>query len=313
MVVLSTLIRDKIAEPTAVAIGYFDGVHLGHKAVLKKARSYKAKGLKTGVFTFSTASAHPKSGKGNNRLVTKDYKIRLMRRMGVDYLVMPEFSEIMELSPEAFVKEVLREKLNARVVCCGDDFRFGKNACGDTEVLKKLCEKHCIDLVVVPKIEQDGKPISSTRIRTAIEAGKVDEAEKLLGRPYSYDFEVVHGRRVGRTMDFPTINQFFDEGMLIPKYGVYASYVVIDGAKKAAVTNIGVHPTFKGSDEARPVSETFVIDYTGNLYKQNIEVCLIKHLRSEKFAGVEELKEQMAADAQKAEKAVKKYFAEKDM
>ena len=295
MITVTTLKGKPPNVPCAVALGYFDGLHIGHRAVIRKAKSYQAKGLNTCVFSFSTTTANPESGKGNQNLITLPMKERLLRRMGVDYIYVPDFTEFKDLEPEQFVKRVLQQKLCARVVCCGVSFRFGKGARGDVKLLEGLCNEYGITLHVVPDVLVDGETVSTTRIRTLLEEGETVLTAKLLGRPFSYDYPVIAGRHIGRTLDFPTINQQFSEGMFLPRKGVYASYVTLGSKRLPGVTNIGVRPTIEGG--LQPNSETYIIGYTGDLYGKRVEVHLIKYLREEqRFETLQALKDAIASD-----------------
>ncbi len=303
MITVDTLSGSPLSQPCAVALGYFDGVHLGHRAVIRKAKSYKAKGLKTCVFSFSTNKASPESGKGSKNLTAFTVKERLMRRLGVDYLFVPDFAEFKDYEPEAFVKQVLWQKLQAKVLCCGESFRFGRRAGGDVRLLARLCGECDITLHVVPDVVAEGAPVSSTRIRALLAAGEAVQAAKLLGRPFSYDYPVVAGKRIGRTLDFPTINQRFGAGMFLPRCGVYAAYVTLHGKRLPAVTNIGVRPTIEGG--LSPNSETYILDYSGDLYGRRVEVHLIRFLRDElRFDTLAQLKDAIAEDTA----AVREHF-----
>ncbi len=268
---------------TSVALGQFDALHKGHQAVILAANK---QGLKTAVLTFKRGTLK----KGDDRFITTDEeREEIFASLGADMLCEPDFSEICSLSAERFVEEILAEKLGAKHVACGFNYRFGYRAQGDAELLKKLCEKNGIECTVVPSVEANGKSISSTAIREYLDKGDAESAAEMLGRPFCYKLEVIGGKQLGRTLGTPTINQVFPEGFICPRYGVYASVAEVDGAEYCAVTNIGVKPTV-GSD--RPLSETWICDYSGDLYGQSIKVSLIKFLRPEqKFPSIDELRE----------------------
>jgi riboflavin kinase/FMN adenylyltransferase len=209
-----------------------------------------------------------------------------------------DFSEICNLSPEAFVDEILVKKYNAKALACGFNYRFGKNASGDAETLKRLCAEREIKVTVVEEIDYDEKPISSTRIRKAISDGDMKSAKTMLGRYFSYDFEVFHGDERGRVLGSPTINQFFTHDFQVPEFGVYASFTDVDGEIYPSVTNVGVRPTI-GNSEKR--SETNIIGYNGDLYGQYPRVFLVEKIRGEKaFGSLDELRESIFADREKA-------------
>jgi riboflavin kinase/FMN adenylyltransferase len=189
----------------------------------------------------------------------------------------------------------LLKKIGVTALSCGFNYHFGSKAQGNTEKLSALCKKENIELFISDAVEYKNEPVSSTRIRKAIKNGDIEEANAMLGREFSYDFLVVHGDARGRTIDSPTINQFFTEDFIVPEYGVYASYAVIDGEKYSSVTNVGVRPTIEGFSKER--SETNIIGFTGDLYDKNISVHLLKKIREEmRFSGLDELKNQIAKD-----------------
>ncbi len=277
---------------TSVALGQFDALHKGHTAVIDAS---KKEGLKTCVLTFGRGSLK----KGDDRYITTDSeRERIFESLGVSLLCEPDFSEICSFSAERFVREILAEKLGARHVACGFNYRFGHRAQGDAQLLEKLCKDHGIECTVLAPVEINGKYVSSTSIREFIDEGDMESAAKMLGRPFGYQLEVVGGKRLGRTLGAPTINQNFPEGFICPRYGVYASTAEINGKEYCAVTNIGVKPTV-GTDT--PLSETWICDYSGDLYGQMVKVSLIKFLRPEKkFPSIEALKEAIFADGEKS-------------
>lgn len=273
-----------------IALGTFDGLHTGHKKVLTASEGEFDKKI---ALMFKT---HPQKiicGKTPGELITPSKRERLLNSWGLtpEYI---DFESISELSPSDFAEKILINKYGATALCCGFNYRFGKNAVGDAELLKEICIENGITLTVCDEVDFDGLPISSTRIREALRSGDIRLANKMLGRYFSYDFEVVHGDARGRILGSPTINQFFTEDFTVPQYGVYASFAIIDGEKYAAVTNIGVRPTI-GNSEKR--SETNIIGYDGDLYGKHTEVCLVEKLRDEmNFSSLEELGKQISLD-----------------
>lgn len=288
----------KLLSPTAplekadraVALGLFDGVHLGHRRVISQAVGID--GLSTAVFTFGRAAA---ALKPNARTLTSSHRTRrLFELLGVHEWLQADFDAYRELSPEAFVDEVLVGQLGARRVCCGFNFRFGKQGRGDVTLLRTLCEARGIDLVVAEELSDDRGTISSARIRRLIENGDVAEASRLLGHPFVIDSPVVHGQALGRTIGFPTANQILPAHFVKPRFGVYACTVVIDGRTYYGVSNIGVRPTV-GADA--PLCETWIDDFDGDLYDRCIEVVLTCFLRDERrFASIDELQAQITRD-----------------
>ncbi len=275
----------------ALALGTFDGFHIGHKKVIENA---VASNKNPKVLLFNEHPQKVLKKKSPGELITETDKIKLLGEWGVEPIVI-NFSDIMTLTYEEFFYEIIVKKIGASVLSCGFNYHFGAKALGNTENLKTLCEKENIELLVSAPVEYKGEPVSSTRIRNAIRNGDIEDANNMLGREFSYDFLVVHGDARGRTIESPTINQFFSEDFIVPEYGVYASFSVIDGKKYSSVTNVGVRPTIEGFSKER--SETNIIGFDGDLYDKNISVHLLKKIREEmKFGSLDELRNQIAKD-----------------
>lgn len=278
----------------AIALGTFDGLHLGHMRVLEGTKQF---GFLPSALLFSEHPAKALCGKMPPILITNRKRDVLLQEMGVEPLKM-DFQEIMSLSAREFVEEILLTRFHAGAVCCGENYTFGKDRAGTPDVLQSLCAEFGIQLFVAPTAEVLGAPVSSTRIRGFLQNGDIASANALLGRCFSYAFEVVHGDERGRLLHFPTINQFFPAGFIIPKYGVYASQVYVDGKYHAAVTNIGVRPTI-GTETVR--SETCILGFSGDLYGQYTEVELLSYLRSErKFDSLDALRAAIQKDSIRA-------------
>lgn len=286
-------------RPTAVAVGFFDGVHRGHQAVIEAALSQKARGLDTCVFSFSTQqNSLPAAKRGAKLLQTPTLKRQAIREMGADWLLLPDFSDLMWLSPEQFAVGVLLEGLSAQVVCCGWDYRFGRGACAGPGELKKLLEPCGVEVLQIDAVLDAGEPVSSTRVRAALSEGDIPTANRLLGRPYTIDFPIARGRGLGRRLGFPTANQPFGEQYALPQFGVYATRVLIDGVAHPAVTDVGVKPTV-GSDCV--AAESFIPGWEGELYGRRIETQFLRYLRPERrFDSLNELAEAIRADARQA-------------
>jgi len=286
-----------------VALGTFDGLHLGHKKVLLSDTTEYDEKI---ALMFTEHPQKTLSGVVPGELITESKRNELLKEWG--YIpVFLDFSEISKLSPEDFVDKILLEKFSATALCCGFNYRFGKGAKGDASLLKQLCAEREIKLTVCNEVEFDGAPVSSTRIRECLKNGDIRTANKMLGRYFSYDFEVVHGDARGRILGSPTINQFFSENFTVAEYGVYASFTAINGKKYISVTNIGVRPTIKGGSEKR--SETNIVGFEGDLYGKNIEVFLVEKLRGEMaFNSLEALSAQIAVDREKTREIMKKEF-----
>ena len=285
--------------PRAIALGVFDGVHIGHRAVISRAVGME--GTSPAVFTFSqTPWELPKSDAWE--LVSAQGKLAAMASLGVAEIFEADFEQIRGLSPEEFVRKILHETLHARRVCCGFNYRFGKDCAGDADMLVELCARFGIEAIVVGAILVDGEPVSASKIRRYIEQGEVQEAARMLGRPFTIDFEVVGGQHLGRLLGTPTINQPLPPHFVRPRFGVYASSVEVDGKVTHGVTNIGVRPTV-GADA--PLAETWIADFTGDLYGKAVPVSLVQFLRPEqKFESVEELQRQILRDGREARRAV---------
>lgn len=288
---------------TSVALGTFDGIHRGHFNVIKSAVDGSKRGLIPCVVSFYPHPQKVLTGKAPPTLLTVSQRELVHSSMGVKLCYLLDFEQIASLSPREFVKDILVDKLNVKEISCGYDYRFGKGGSGNPQVLKDICNELGIKLTIVERVDLDGERISSTAIRKAIEEGNIKHANKMLGRPFCYDFIVVGGNKNGRTIGFPTINQYFPDGFILPKFGVYASRTFVDGWWKPSITNFGVKPTV-GSD--RPVSETCILDYSGDLYGEEVWVQLLDFIRPErKFASLEELREQIKIDTVKAEECNK--------
>ena len=288
---------DSKSTKTAIALGNFDGLHKGHADVISNAVKQSFNGLVPYVLIFDQHPQQVLTGKMPRQLMTYKQLKEITEKMGCG-IVHISFDEIRNMTPDEFVKNILVDKLGAAFVSCGFNYRFGKNGAGDTNALKELCNQHGIELSISDAVEYSGAPISSTRIRKEIENGNIEEANNMLGRCFSYAAEVVSGDRRGRTLGFPTMNQFFPDNFIVPKYGVYASKSFIDEKWYPSVTNIGIRPTIGNS---RPRSETSVIGFSGDLYGKSIPVALISYLREEiRFSTLDELSAQIKKDSAKA-------------
>ena len=280
--------------PSSLALGAFDGLHRGHMAVIRRACAPGEGGrrLQPAVFTFSRSPA------GNSAVLTGRDKERLLEDAGVEVLYSLEFSQVKDWEAEAFVEQVLFETCAARRLCCGEDFRFGRGARGDTALLQTFCDRRGVELTVVPPVKEGGEKVSSTRIRAAVEAGDISLANRLLGRPFGFSLEVIHGNHIGTGLGTPTINQAIPEGFVLPRFGVYASWCRVGGEYFYGVTNVGVKPTV-GSD--RVLAETWMPEFQGDLYGKRVRVFLLEFLRPEKkFGSLEELKAAIQTNGEQA-------------
>ena len=292
MKVVKDFVRPDSGRPTSIALGLFDGVHIGHRGVLGKALQNRE--LSPCVFTYTISDSIPQIKKMYMTLTSDEQKCRILEQMGFELIVMPDFETFKGLEPEEFVEEMLINKMGARELTCGYDFTFGKMGKGTTTQLRQIAARHGVKVNVLNPINLDGEAVSSTRIRQAILAGQMDQASRMLGRRFSIRLKVQHGNQIGRLMDFPTINQVFPRHHIVPRYGVYSTVVNIDGKLYGGVTNVGVKPTV-GSDE--PLAETYIIDFHGDLYGKMVEVYFFRFVRPEvKFASIDQLKTQIAHD-----------------
>lgn len=285
---------------TCVALGLFDGLHRGHMAVLAAARELAAeRGLVPAVFTFFMISAAPQSKASLSRLMSGAMFERALAGAGIERVFRPDFREFCDFSPQEFVRGVLGGALGAGAAVCGEDFRFGRGAAGDAALLRALAEAAGIPVRIVPAVTAEGGPVSSSRIRALVREGRVEEAGRLLGRPFAIDFSVMHGRELGRALGWPTINQPFPEDFTVPRHGVYASIATVDGRRYGAVSNVGVRPTVGGGD--RVLAETHIRGFAGNLYGRPVPVEFLRFLRPEiKFDSLDELRGRIRRDSAQA-------------
>ena len=290
-------------KKTAVALGYFDGIHLGHKAVIGKAVDAKKSGLVPAAFTFSST---PKSKDKNSQLLTYNEKLSIFENLGIEILYILDFENLKDYSPEDFVKKIISEVFNAGEVFCGFNYRFGKTGAGSTDELNKLCEKENIKVGICNPVELDGDLVCSTEIRNALKNGDIKKANRFLGYDFGLKSEVLKGNNIGSKIDTPTINQKFENGIILPKFGVYASIVTIENERYTGVTNIGVKPTV-GSRNL-PNCETWMPEYKGdNLYGKTVDVRLKEFIRPErKFNSLDELKAEIINNGKTAIKLLSK-------
>ena len=290
----------KIERQSVVALGCFDGLHIGHRALIKEARVSASKaGLPLAVFSFT---APPKSFfiKSSVPVLTDmNEKKRLMALLGVDILISVDFTaEIAALSPEDFFESIIRQRLCASSVFCGFNYRFGKGAKGDSELLSRLCKESAIDFSAIPSVSVEGTTVSSSAIRDLLSEGNVKVASKLLGRKYSIRSSVVSGQQLGKLLGFPTVNQLLSPTSAPLRNGVYLTRTRVGRHVWRSITNVGVRPTVDGSTLC---AETHLFDFDGNLYGRNIRVEFLEFIRPEqKFASVEELTVQVLKDIEKA-------------
>lgn len=287
---------------TAVALGSFDGLHKGHMSVIACALSFKERGLVPLVMLFDTHPLLALTGKAPSRILQDEKRLEILKNLGIETKVI-SFNEIKNYSCREFFEKILLGTLNAGAVCCGENYRFGKGNSGGKEEMQQLCSEFGVEMKISPTVECGGEPVSSTRIRQALENGDIPLANAMLGRDFSYKQKVVSGDKRGRLIGAPTINQHFDPDFVIPKIGVYASVTVLGGKEYPSVTNIGLRPSFANEDLR---SETCILNFSGDLYGQFIEVRLLEYLRGEiKFDSMEALGSRIKLDAAKSEQLFK--------
>lgn len=300
MKVLKHLEHMELKEGSAVALGTFDGLHIGHQAVINHTvRMAAEKNLQSVVFTFSNLPRHFNKGLyQEERILCIDDKIELFEQLGVDVLVIVPFnSKVQGMSREAFL-EYLLKSLNMKSLTVGYNFRFGLKAEGTAQWLLEQQEAFDFECKVVSAVVDQSDVVSSTRIREALRNGDILLANELLGR-HHYVSGVVHpGKQLGRTIGYPTANLKISPNMTLIKSGVYVTETIVDGRMYQSVTNVGFNPTFEQEDFNL---ETFIFDFDEVLYHKSIKVVFRNRIRDElKFGSVEELKDWIAKDVQEA-------------
>jgi riboflavin kinase/FMN adenylyltransferase len=284
-------------EPSASALGTFDGLHIGHRVLLEEVRKKaKEKNLRSLVFTFPLP---PQNYLGRpKKLILPPKKKLCWLRKEVDQVVVADFSDVCWMSPQKFVQDVLIDKLRAEVVVVGVNYRFGRDRKGDVDLLRELGRKHGFEVEVIPPVTLQGEVVSSTAIRRAIRRGDVEHAASLLGYLPVICGTVIRGEGRGKELGFPTANLEVDEELITPKEGVFASFVHLEGQMKEGLLYIGYKPTFNGRQKS---FEVYVLSLSENLYGEEIEVRIIKKLRGDKrFPNPGLLKEQIKSDIKNA-------------
>jgi riboflavin kinase/FMN adenylyltransferase len=293
------------ARPSVVALGTFDGVHLGHRAILGTAVTRaRAAGRQALACTFEQHPAEILNpARAPKSISTVDERLELIAETGVDGVVVLSFTPALAaVEPEAFVKDVLLGRLRAHEIVVGFNHRFGRGARGDARLLQEMAGRLGFQAHVVPPLTVDGVAVSSSEVRTALQRGDVAAAAKFLGRPYWIGGTVTSGHGRGRTIGFPTANVAPDRDLLIPK-GVYGCFAHVEGVAHPAVVNVGVRPTFA---ETTLAIEAHLLDFTGDLYNRRMRLDFILHLREEmRFPSVDDLKAQIARDAAAAREGLR--------
>ena len=296
MKIITRLDELNITDKTAIAIGKFDGIHLGHKKLLKLILDQKQDGLKATVFTFEPSPEEFFVGHPVKQLFTRNEKRKAFEEMGIDILVeFPLNAQTAATPPEDFVKSILVEDLKADYIAAGCDVSFGDKGRGDQHLLKSMSRELGFELCLIDKVMMDGEEVSSTRVRNQIADGNIPMAKRLLGSDFSICGIVEHGNHIGSTIGIPTVNVMPPAGKLLPPFGVYSSIVVIDDRTFKGMTNIGRKPTIASDNQVGV--ETYIYDFDEDVYGKAIEVKLCEFKRPEmKFENIDQLKAQMKKD-----------------
>lgn len=298
MIYISNKEQLDISENTAVTIGKFDGLHIGHQKLIETLKLAAGCRLKTVLFTFDISPAVFINKSNKKLLMTDCEREEFAEAAGIDYLVSYPFTNNVRcMSGEDFVRRILMKELHAEYIVVGDDFKFGYNRSGDVGLLRRLAPQCGYKLIVEEKVKnKSGQEISSTLVRNLVNEGHMEEAAECLGRYYTVSGEIVHGKHMGTSFGIPTINQKPSEEKLLPPFGVYVAKVDIDGKSYGGITNIGCKPTVGKNDIG---VETFLYDYDANTYGAYARTSLLKFVRPErKFDSIEELTAQIKRDAE---------------
>ncbi len=289
------------SDDVGIALGNFDGFHIGHtKLIREMIERSRERGLKTSLLLFENHTKTViKDKKRPSMLTTNEQKFKLAEELGIDIVFTIKFTkEIMSLSEEEFIKDILVDKIRCKFAVVGFDYRFGHKAKGTAESLKEIGRTYGIDSLIITPVLEEGEVISSTLIREAIKSGDMEEVNKLLGRNYGMVGEVISGDKRGTKMGIPTANLKVDKYYAIPKDGVYATDTIVDGERYKSITDIGVNPTFDG--ETLKI-ETHIFDFDKMIYGEKIEVLFKEYMRDDiRFASKEDLVIQMEKDLERA-------------
>jgi riboflavin kinase/FMN adenylyltransferase len=290
-----------IMRPTVLTLGVFDGLHLGHQrimaTVVERARAVGA------VATAITFDPHPRAvlhpASAPPLLQTLDQRLANLEVLGIEQAIVVRFNrEFADQEASDFLHDIVKERLHAKEVYLGKGFAFGKNRGGNIELLREMGKNLGFIADEVDEVQMRGIRISSSGIRKLLAEGKINLARRMLGRPYGVEGVIIRGNRRGHTIGFPTAN-LKPHNRVIPRFGVYATATLIDGAWRKSITNIGVRPTFESTTE--PSIETYVFDFDGDLYGDVLRVRFLYRIRDErKFVGIDELKAQIEKDSARA-------------
>ncbi len=284
-----------LKKASAVALGKFDGIHLGHRRLLDRVLEQKKRGLQAVVFTFHISASSFFGGDGKE-LSTRDEKRALFSRMGIDVLIeFPLNTDTAATEPADFLSRYLVQQMKTAYLCAGPDLSFGRGGSGNYALLAKYAETYGYEVELIDKVRVEGEEVSSTRVREAVRAGRMEAAARMLGAPYSVSGRIVHGRQLGRRLGMPTANLLPDDSKLLPPNGVYYSKVLLDGRIYRGITNVGCKPTV--SEDRIMGLETYLYDFEGEIYGRDMTVELLSFRRAERhFDSVEALRSQIGED-----------------
>ena len=284
---------------SAVALGNFDGIHIGHEHLIRdNILKSKEKNLKSSVLLFKnhTKKILTKNEGANIKVITSyKQKLNILNSLGLDIVYVVDFNkDLRKLTPEEFIDDIIINKVRAKIVTVGFDYRFGFKALGDSKYLKEIGHIKGFDVNIIEPVYFQNQIVSSTIIRNLIENGNISKANKLIGRNYAITGTVIKGSGRGRNLGFPTANIELDDNYVIPKIGVYRTSTIVDGTEYLSLTNIGYNPTFNGKELK---IENYILNFKENIYNQNIEVNFSEFIRDDiKFNNIEDLIAQIKED-----------------
>lgn len=286
-------------EPSSVMLGKFDGIHRGHQGLL---RCMEEDGLpyQKGLLTFDFSVAADGFFDDEQLFVGKERE-QIAAACGFDWMVRLPFTDaVRTMPPEAFFEEYLMKCCQARAIYVGEDYRFGYRRQGDAKLLAALCEARGMRFQAIPEIRYGAEKISSSRLRAQVAAGELREARAMLGYPYFVTGTVVHGRKIGRTIEFPTANLSWENGKLLPPIGVYDTYSFVEGRGYFGITNVGNNPTVREGSENALTVETHLLDFSKEIYGERMTTFFLKKTREQQaFSGLAALREQLTRDKER--------------
>lgn len=286
-------------EPSSVMLGKFDGIHRGHQGLL---RCMEEDGLpyRKGLLTFDFSVAADGFSDAEQLFVGEERE-QIAAAYGFDWMVRLPFTDaVRTMTPEAFFEEYLLKCCQARAIYVGEDYRFGYRRQGDAKLLAALCRARDVRFRAIPEVRYGEKKISSSRLRAQLSAGGLSEARAMLGYPYFVTGTVVHGKKIGRTIEFPTANLSWETGKLLPPIGVYDTYSLVEGSGYFGITNVGNNPTVRSGGENALTVETHLLDFSKEIYGERMTTFFLKKTREQQaFPGLEQLREQLARDKER--------------